>query len=77
MYIELECFLLNKTLINLDVKQTAEPARLSVDLNSIESFRESMDDETQEISTKECLISLKSGDSYIVNIGYDELKKKL
>lgn len=72
---ECRCFLINKKLLELDVKQSGEPARLTIDLNEVEAYRECRSENDEDISQNECLVNMKSNDSYIIDVSYNEFNK--
>jgi len=71
--IEVNCFLIDRKLLEMEINQSGEAARLSINLDSIESVREIMDDRTDEISKNECCVYMKSGENFIIEMTYDEL----
>lgn len=74
-FIECNCFLINKKLADLDVPTQDTPARITFRACDVTSFREIVEEE--EISEKECIVYMNSGDSFVIDMPYDELKKKL
>jgi len=67
-----KCFLISKKLDEMDIKQRGEEANLLIDLDQVESVRELIDDFTEEISEVECMVYLKSGQSFVVGRSYKE-----
>lgn len=75
MWIECNCFLINKKLADLDVPTEDTPARISFRGEDVSSFREIIEED--EISKKECIVYMSSGDSFVIDMPYEELKMKL
>lgn len=75
--IEAKCFLINEALKGIGVQQEDIPARMMFDPNEVFFMRELIDNETQEISQKECVIHFKSGISVVADLSYNEMRKFL
>lgn len=73
MIIELVCYLYDKKLADLDVKADDIEAKFSVDTKQIESVRECISEDAEEICKETCYIYLKSGASWQVKKPYKEM----
>lgn len=76
-WLECNCFLISKKLLELDVKQDSTPARTKIRISSIESFRETFEDSEEEINPNETMIYLHSGESLVIDIPYNKLSELL
>lgn len=74
-----KCYLIDRNIeaLDLGITQKGEEARLTLDLEEVESFREIMNEKGEEIDGNKCLVSMKSEDSYIIGMGYDEFDSKM
>ncbi len=75
-FIEMNCFVYNKAIADMGMEQEDETVRLLVDLDDLSGIRETVG-EDDEIDEDCCIIFLKSGESFVVDVGYEGMKKKL
>lgn len=81
MFVEANCFLIDKKLNEMGIDQKSTKAKVLFHINEVESVRECVDDEKDEneISKEQCLVTLHSGDSWIIDKTFEfisNLKKK-
>lgn len=72
-WIECECFVIDRNLNEMNIKQEGTPVRFSFLASQIASYRESGEDDGEG----ECLIYFKSGDNIIINMSYNTIKSML
>lgn len=75
-FIETNCFLMNKRLADLDVKTEDVPAKIAFLKSAVDSFREILDDDG-EVEKDECVVYMRSGDTFVIQMSYNNLKEKL
>ena len=74
LVIHCKCFLISKALEDIGVPTgKGEEARLCFLVSEIESVRECMDDDGNCKSDTECLVYLKSGNNFIIDMSYDKV----
>ena len=71
--IECICYLIDKKLEDLDIKQTQEEAMLLLIVCEIESVRQAIIDDETEISKTHCMVNMCSGDSFLIKKPYQEI----
>lgn len=73
--IELPISLINERLEDLGCNQTGLDAKITVNIDRIESFREGSQEEDDELDKTQ--VVMQSGDNFLVNMKYAKLKKLL
>jgi hypothetical protein len=73
-WIECNCFLISKNLEDMGVNQEGDMDRMCFDVDSISSFREAVDEKTEDISDNTCMVMFKSGDSCLVDLSCDAVR---
>lgn len=74
--IDCHCFLIDKNLDEMGVKQSGDPAKMSFRPESVEGLRE-IKGHDEEMEPNECLVYFKSGTTVVVDIGYRELRNRV
>lgn len=75
-FIKTNCFLIDRKLQELDIPQEGEPASLLIRLKSIDSIRETWDDDNKK-NSRECMIFYRSGDTIVIGQSYKVMEKLL
>lgn len=73
MIIEVNVFLIDRKLMELDIPQDGEKARMLLDLSNVEAIRDCLDADGK--SKDECLVCFKSGENIIVDQSYNAMRK--
>lgn len=74
-FLETTCFLIRKDLQSAGINQDGLPVRISINLDSVESFREVCMGDSEELNPDECFLVMRSGDTTVIGMGYNEFKK--
>lgn len=73
MFKETTIEVVDRVLQEITGKESLTEVAMSFDINEVAAFRETVDDELEH--SNKCIIYLKGGESFIIDISYNELKK--
>lgn len=74
--LETTCFLLDRQLLELDVKQESVPVECVIVVSQIEAVRQCFD-ESGNISETNCIIYFKSGETLEIGTSFNTIKDLL
>ena len=74
--IKANCYVYNKHLVeNLGIETEDNTVRISFLKEQVASYREYIDDNDTEVSDKNIYVYLKCGESFLIDINYDDFTK--
>ena len=73
MFKETTIEIVDKVLQEITGKESLTEVAMSFDINEVAAFRETVNDELE--CTNKCIIYLKCGEMFIIDIPYKEVKK--